>query len=317
MDDVTAAPIRRVAVFIPTLDGARYLDEVLDAVKAQRLDLPFTVRAIDSGSTDGTQAILARHEVPFESIDRATFDHGMTRNRGVLAADADAVALLSQDATPADENWLRELLAPLRSDASVAGAYARQESRPGAHPFQRVNLERHMEAAAGARVEGPLNVATYATMSPEARLRAIAFDNVASVVRTAALRARPFPKAMFGEDLAWARAILLSGGRIAYCPRARVLHSHDATPDEFGSRVFATHQVYKRLADFTPFPSRLLQVRRTIGQALRLASAAVRTEDIGLGLRIKALLQALPYAIRQMEAMRKGALSVAYEPPHQ
>ena len=57
-----AAPARRVStvtVAIPVLNGARYLDEVLAAVRAQRVDRDVEILIVDSGSTDGSLEIAA------------------------------------------------------------------------------------------------------------------------------------------------------------------------------------------------------------------------------------------------------------------
>ena len=60
------APARRlmaatVSVAIPVLNGARYLDEVLTAVRSQEVDRDVEIVIVDSGSTDGSLEIAERH----------------------------------------------------------------------------------------------------------------------------------------------------------------------------------------------------------------------------------------------------------------
>ena len=50
-----------VTVAIPVLNGARYLEEVLSAVRAQEVDRELEILVIDSGSTDGSVSIAERH----------------------------------------------------------------------------------------------------------------------------------------------------------------------------------------------------------------------------------------------------------------
>ena len=69
-----------VTVAIPVYNGARYLDEVLSAIRAQRVDREVELLIIDSGSTDGSLAIAERHGARVHSIPKAEFSHGVTRN---------------------------------------------------------------------------------------------------------------------------------------------------------------------------------------------------------------------------------------------
>ena len=99
-----------VTVAIPVLNGARYLDEVLSAVRAQRIDRELEILVVDSGSTDGSLEIARRHGAVVHEIDAREFSHGGTRNRMMAMARGEHVAFLTQDATPAHDGWLAALL---------------------------------------------------------------------------------------------------------------------------------------------------------------------------------------------------------------
>ncbi len=60
-----------VTVAIPVLNGARYLDEVLEAVRSQRIDRELEILIVDSGSTDGSLEIARRHGAVVHEIDDA------------------------------------------------------------------------------------------------------------------------------------------------------------------------------------------------------------------------------------------------------
>ena len=95
-----------VTVAVPVYNGARYLDEVLGAVRAQRVDREVEILVVDSGSTDGSLEIAARHGARIHRIDKREFSHGGTRNRMMELAEGEYVAFLTQDATPAHDGWL-------------------------------------------------------------------------------------------------------------------------------------------------------------------------------------------------------------------
>jgi rhamnosyltransferase len=303
-----------VTVFLPTLDGGERLERVLAAVKSQRTEREVRLRASDSGSRDGTAEVLARHGVRFERIDKRDYDHGLTRNRGVLESDTELVALLSQDALPANENWLESLLAPF-DDPFVAGAWSRQVAQPHCHPFQRINLVAHMAAAARKPVLQPLSLDAWAALTPAQRVELLVFDNVSSAVRRSVVERLPFPRSMFGEDIEWARRALLSGYRLVFADQAVVEHSHDVNFAEFHTRVVLTHAVRRRLADHVPLGS-LNDVYVRIGQTIEAFRRAAReATDLELAQREACEQDAYRWARLQVAGIFRGSRQATYQPP--
>src|SRR5690349_18118523 len=84
-----------VSVVVPVLDGARHLDRLLAAIRAQG-DVELLV--VDSGSSDGSQSIARRHLAAVASIDRADFQHAATRNLAAERTSGELICFLSQDA---------------------------------------------------------------------------------------------------------------------------------------------------------------------------------------------------------------------------
>lgn len=306
--------IQSVDVFIPTLNAGPRFRDVIAAVLSQKAPFEIRLAVIDSGSTDGTIDLLARKGIPIQSIAPSEFDHGLTRNRGILSSNADLTALLSQDARPISNDYLAELAAPF-GDPEVAGAFACQIPRADCHPFQRQNLARHDATSTQPIMNEPIDAAIWAGLPPEERLRRIAFDNVASMVRRSVVARIPFKKVAFGEDAVWARDVLTHGYRIAFCPAATVEHSHEPSKKEFFDRVILTAALRKRLCDFTPVPNRMIECRRIVGTTLRFLGAACRTPGVPFARRIAGIFSALPFAAMQIEAMYRGARSEVYEPP--
>lgn len=296
-----------VTVFLPTWNAGPRLDEVLNAVRAQRTRRTIVLRASDSSSSDGTREVLARHEVAVERIAQRDFDHGATRDAAIRSSDTELVVLLTQDARPLDDSWLEELLAPF-DDPQVAGAWSQQVPRPDCHPFQRANLAAHFGGDA-QRVVEPLTQAQWSKLSPAERVARVGFDDVSSAVRRSAVERTPFPRTPFGEDMLWARAALLAGHRLVYAGRSKVEHSHELTLAELTRRVEQSYALRRRVADERAFESWSALGRGVYSAARSNLRTALHTRSLG------AAFQALPFAFLQITSARRGARSARYEPP--
>jgi rhamnosyltransferase len=216
------------SILFVTKNGERYLDELLTVVKAQAGCVAVTeIIAVDSGSRDRTLDILRRHEARIVQIPAHEFGHGKTRNLAASHATGDFLVFLTQDATPADADWLTNLVAPLIADAHVVGAFSRHLPRPHCHPMEwrrivQEELSGRMESRINSRQDNPAyaqNPAFYHF-----------FANVSSVVRREVWSRFPFPVVEFGEDQLWARQVLEAGYKTAYCADSLVYHSHGYGP---------------------------------------------------------------------------------------
>ena len=131
----------RVSVVIPAMNGRPTIGPCLDAVLAQDYAGAVDVLVIDSGSTDGTLAEVARRPaVRLHRIHPAAFDHGDTRNLGAGMTRGEAIVFLVQDAEPVGPRWLHNLVRNL-DDPRVAGAFSRILPRPEAGPLVKKGCE--------------------------------------------------------------------------------------------------------------------------------------------------------------------------------
>jgi glycosyltransferase involved in cell wall biosynthesis len=110
----------RISVIIPLYNKADLLEDTLAAVLRQTVQA-FELIVVDDGSTDGGGALVEAVQDPrFRLLRQANLGVSAARNRGILEAQAEWVALLD-----ADDIWLSTHLADLVSaveDAGVVGA---------------------------------------------------------------------------------------------------------------------------------------------------------------------------------------------------
>ena len=258
-----------VSIVIPTKNGARTLPALLDAVARQRCDWPIEVVAVDSGSTDGTIELLRPRVDHLISIEPDSFNHGLTRNAGIEQTRGDIVVLLVQDAVPASDDWLSELVAPLLSDSRVAGTFARQQPRDDASAIVRYYLARWVAGSPAARVAEVASRETFDALEPMQQFLLCVFDNVCSAVRRSVWEQHKFQATPIGEDIEWGRDVLLAGYRLAYVPRAVVVHSHDRPASEEFERTRVLHRRLFELFGLRTIPT-LPALARATASSLRL-----------------------------------------------
>ncbi len=266
------------AVVIPVLDGALRLGELLDALLEQR---PDEVLVIDSGSTDGSRAIVRAFgdRVRLLEIAPASFGHGRTRNLGAEETAGELICFLTQDATPLP-GWLDAYRSAFAADPGLGAAYGPHLPRADTSPAIARELETFF-AGAGPGESWLSNVNACYRRACWAQTR---FDDDVA----------------YSEDQAFARATTWP---IRYVPQARVLHAHDYGPVGFARRYF---EEYRGLAATTGHvePLRL----RGVGSAVlgdvrwvreraapapqRLAAVAARSAVHHAGRRVSAALGA-------------------------
>ncbi|MGH7960247.1 MAG: glycosyltransferase family 2 protein [Candidatus Binatia bacterium] len=260
--------LSRVSVLLVTKNGERYLAEVLENVNKQQGGFRLhEIIAVDSGSRDRTLEILRRFGVKILSIPPQEFGHGKTRNLAAAHAQGDYLVFLTQDATPANNQWLENLLAPLRANPQIAGAYGRHLPRPHCHPME---WRRIVEIELAGRTQARINAAVN---NPEYRQHPAVFyffSNVSSAIRREVWEKFPLPEVEFGEDQLWAKQVLEAGYKTAYCADSLVYHSHSYGPwDNFGRHF---DHAWALLRGSSP-QSRQTVLKDCVPAALRVARA--------------------------------------------
>jgi len=197
------------------------------------------------------------------------------------------ILMLTQDAVPADEHLIENLIKPLE-DPGIAGAFARQIPRPEHDVLVARNVENWVAGSTQRRVARIADRAAYERMPPMERYFLCVFDNVCSAVRRAAWVEIPFQQCAFGEDVEWAKRALEAGWGIVYEPAAAVVHSHERPAGYEYRRTYVCHRTLYRLFGLSTIPAQSY-VPRCLWWSITQDAAYVMKHERQLGKKIATL----------------------------
>ena len=303
-----------VSVVIPTLNGGERFGVLLEALAGQDVEGGLELVVIDSGSTDGTWERAVDAGAHVERIPKSEFNHGATRNLGISRTSGEFIALITQDAVPMSASTVRHLVQPFHDDASIDGVYARQFPLPDCDPILKERLRR-WSASRDERVIQTLvpgdpeaSRTLFDELEPMERYLRCAFDNVTSAVRRSSWERIPLPPRPFGEDVAWARATLLSGGSVCFQPDAEVEHSHPIEMSREFQRLYCDHRNLIELFGLRNVPSWGHALRGWKGQR-RFYAELLAGLDLPKHEHLGWRLYSIPYSLAEGVAQFLGARS--------
>lgn len=213
-----------VSVIIPTLNAEHEIEDLLAALERQSLR-PMEILVVDSASDDDTVPLVKMHEgIRLLQIERCDFNHGATRDMALRATTGDFVCFLTQDALPASDAYLEQLVTPMVGDPSIALVSGRQLPKADARRFEQLVRSFNYPDSPSVRSKSDLNKCGIKTF--------FASDSCSAYRRTAYLDCGGFEYVNTNEDMLMAARFVASGLKVAYEPGAEVYHSHNLTPSQ-------------------------------------------------------------------------------------
>src|SRR5690554_1512575 len=115
----------KVNVYIPTLNAGKIWEELVKKLTEQTYRISRVI-IIDSGSQDGTLDNI-KEDFELINLDKKDFDHGGTRKMAIEKyPDADIYLFLTQDAIPANELAIENMVKAFEHHPKLGMAYGRQ-----------------------------------------------------------------------------------------------------------------------------------------------------------------------------------------------
>jgi len=227
-----------VSLLIPTLNAGKLWPEVLEAISSQSYKINQKI-IIDSGSTDDTVKLAAKHHFEVVKIDKSEFNHGRTRQLlADLAPESDICIYLTQDAILASPDSIANIVKAF-DDPKVSIAYGRQLPHQNAKP-----LETHL------RLFNYPDRAEVNSLTDKDRIGFKVFfcsNSFAAYRRSVLMDVGGFSSdSIMGEDAIVAAKMLMAGYKKAYVASATAHHSHSYSFNEEFKRYFDTRVFHEQ-----------------------------------------------------------------------
>lgn len=160
-------------------------------------------------------------EAEVHHVKASQYDHGGTRRMGAELSDAEYMVFMTQDAIPTDERLLEKLYQAMR-DEDVAVAYGRQLPHADCNALDAYTRSFNYPEVSRKKTRSDIE-----TMG----IKAFFCSDVCAIYRKKDyLELGGFPgKAIFNEDMIFARKALDAGKAVYYAAEAKVYHSHNYT----------------------------------------------------------------------------------------
>ena len=217
----------KVDVIIPVYrPGARFL-EMLRRLSAQtRAVNRFIIMNTEKSLWDEWFEKLPAGSLPEHlsvfHVTKEEFDHGATRDAGIMESDADVCVCMTHDAMPADKKLIEKLTDALLKEEMIGAAYARQLPEKDCSILERYTRSFNYPEEGRVKVAADL---------PELGIKTYFCSNVcAAYKRDLYVNLGGFTKkTIFNEDMIFAANLIKHGYGVAYAADARVVHSHNYT----------------------------------------------------------------------------------------
>lgn len=230
-----------ISIFIPTLNAGKNFENILKSIFNQKYK-NFEVIIIDSGSNDSTINIINKFsrennisklelkkntqknitldnssKIRLLHIKKKEFGHGRTRNLALKYARGQIIVFLSQDALARDNEWLTNLLNPLKNKG-IGATFSRQIPYKNADITEKCFYSYYFQDKDTVKPN----------LSSKNKLDNYFFSNVSSAIKKDVLKKFPFDESLImSEDQGFAKKIIENKLKTYYCSKSVVIHSHN------------------------------------------------------------------------------------------
>jgi len=229
----------KLSIIIPTLNAGPEFEHVVQKTLAQNGIRKMELIVVDSGSTDDTVRLASDVGANVIHTKPEEFSHGLTRNLGAENAAGEYLLFMTQDAIPAGEYAVYQMVKTLMDNPELAAVTGREIPRVDADMFacwqianHRQSLDLNADSILGAEA------AKLPRMAPFEKRKIAQLNNIFCCLRKSDFDRFKFRPVEYAEDLDLGLRLLEGGRKLAYLHSVGVIHSHNRPPAYFFKRGF-------------------------------------------------------------------------------
>ena len=220
------------SIIILTKNSLGVVNRLVDSILSQDFDYPFEIIFMDNNSRDGTLQYLKEVkrknsdiEIKILHVPENEFSHSATRMKAARLAKGEFLIFFTDDILPIDKHFLENLTKPVRIGKASASYGVFQIG--GMTRFDPIAAYLHNGWFEGYDdFTGPINPYCWSKLTPHMRRKLSNFDNCASCIRKDVLLALEFPPVSYGEDMTFAKKLILNNHKVALAKSAKFYHWH-------------------------------------------------------------------------------------------
>jgi rhamnosyltransferase len=218
------------SIVILTKNSLNVVPDLVDVLFSQEFPFPYEIIFMDNDSTDGTVDYLQgirkkKSEVQIVHVPEGEFSHSGTRMQAVGMAKGKYIVFFTDDVVPIGSDFLERLTRPVR-EGKAAAAYGVFQIG-GKREYDPIDAYIHNDHYKIYRdFSEPLTEYCWSLLLPPARRILSNFDNCASCVEKKVLLEQKLPPIPYGEDMIFAKNLILNGYRVAHVKDAKFYHWH-------------------------------------------------------------------------------------------
>ncbi len=215
------------SIVILSKNSMGVIENLVNAILRQDFPYEYEVIFMDNSSTDGTVDYL--QSTPFKHkkilhVAEGEFSHSGTRMRGAQEGVGQYVMFFTDDIIPIGDFFLLELAKPLL-EGKASATYGVCQINPETHDPVDAFIHNNWWEGIYDVIE-PVSQFCWNHFTPELRRRLCNFDNCSSCIRRELLLELKFPAVPYGEDMLFAKKLILNNHRVAISKGAKFFHWH-------------------------------------------------------------------------------------------
>jgi len=215
------------SIVILTKNSLGIIENLVYALLEQDFPYEYEVIFMDNNSKDGTVEYLNNTPFKFKKVlhvAEGEFSHSGTRMRGAEEGIGKYVMFFTDDIIPIGKNFLTELAKPVLDGKAVATHGVCQVNPQSHDPIDAFIHNNWWEGRYD--VVEPVPQFCWDHFTPELRRQLCNFDNCSSCMIREVLLNIKFPAVPYGEDMLFAKKLILNNQRVAISKNAKFYHWH-------------------------------------------------------------------------------------------